>query len=487
MSLKPPTRVHIQRREPAWLQGSLAEIARALRTGKTSAAALFAAADARRTAAERPAAPSGAPGPYLAWEPDHARRAAAAADRAFRAGVDLGPLQGVPVSVKDLFGVRGFKTFAGSPKRLPGHWEVDGTVIKAIRHQLGVMVGKTHMVEFAFGGLGVNTHWGTPANPWDRTVHRVPGGSSSGAGLSLLEGSAVLALGTDTAGSVRVPASMTGTVGLKLTLGRWPTDRIVPLSFSFDTPGLFARSVEDVAIAFSAIESMLTGRPRSSARPAPLSSVRIGVCDKALWDACSPGVAEAVEHALSELEGKGAHRLPLVFPQALEALNVFGQGGLAGAEMYGFLAGHLPSWLDTLDPVVRGRVLAGKDLSAWEYLQRRERLDRLTRSAPDRLRPVHVAALPTVPITPPIVGEIEQPDAYRQANMLALRNTVIANFLGLCAITIPVGLDAAGMPVGLQLMAPGGAEESLLSVALAVERALGPAAQRIGKPPSVKG
>ena len=487
MSLKPPTRVRIQRRDPDLLQGSLAEIARALRTGKTSAATLFASAEARHTQAEK-ATPTGVPGPYLAWEPGHARRAAVAADRAFRAGVDLGPLQGVPISVKDLFGVRGFKTFAGSPKRLPSHWEVDGGVIKAIRHQLGVMVGKTHMVEFAFGGLGVNTHWGTPANPWDRTVHRVPGGSSSGAGLSLLEGSALLALGTDTAGSVRVPASMTGTVGLKLTLGRWPTDRIVPLSFSFDTPGLFARSVEDVALAFSAIDSKVTGGPaRPAARPAPLSSVRIGVCDQALWEDCSPGVAEAVEQALTELEAKGARRTPLVFPQALEALNVFGQGGLAGPEMYGFLASHLPGWLDTLDPVVQGRVLAGRDVNAWQYLQRRERLDRLARSAPERLEPVHVAALPTVPITPPTVGEVKRPDAYRQANMLALRNTVIANFLGLCAITIPVGLDAAGMPVGLQLMAPGGAEESLLSVALAVERALGPAAQRIGRPPTAGG
>src|SRR5580704_18368828 len=142
----------------------------------------------------------------------------------FSAGVTVGPLQGLPVSIKDLFAAAGYPCFAGSSRRLPSDpWERDGPLVAKLRRQLGVIMSKTHMVEFAFGGTGHNSHWGAPYNPWDSRSHRAPGGSSSGAGLSLLEGSALLAFGSDTAGSVRIPASMTGNVGLKVTLGRWST------------------------------------------------------------------------------------------------------------------------------------------------------------------------------------------------------------------------------------------------------------------------
>jgi aspartyl-tRNA(Asn)/glutamyl-tRNA(Gln) amidotransferase subunit A len=161
----------------------------------------------------------------------------------------------VPVSIKDLFAAFGYPCFAGSSRRLPADpWERDGPLVATLRRHLGVIMGKTHMVEFAFGGTGHNSHWGAPYNPWDAAVHRSVGGSSSGAGGSLLEGSAALAFGSDTAGSVRIPAAMTGTVGLKVTLGRWSTEGVVPLSPTFDTPGLLARSVSDVAYGFAALD-----------------------------------------------------------------------------------------------------------------------------------------------------------------------------------------------------------------------------------------
>jgi len=180
---------------------------------------------------------------YSYWGPEQARAVALAADAAFVAGISAGPLQGLPVSIKDLFAAEGYPCFAGSSRRLPADpWERDGPLVAALRRQLGVIMGKTHMVEFAFGGTGQNSHYGAPYNPWDATAHRSVGGSSSGAGVSLLEGSAQLAFGSDTAGSVRIPASMTGNVGLKVTLGRWSTEGVVPLSFTFDTPAAKAAS-----------------------------------------------------------------------------------------------------------------------------------------------------------------------------------------------------------------------------------------------------
>ena len=345
-----------------WIEKPLAEVAKALRVGRVSAAALL---DEARACHARW---DGRLGPYKTWDEDGARARARAADAAFQAGVDLGPLQGIPVSVKDLFALAGLPTYAGSPRRLPPAWERAGPVMVTLCRQMAVVTGKTHMVEFAFGGLGVNGHWGTPRNPWDATVHRVPGGSSSGAGVSLVEGSALLAFGSDTAGSVRIPASMAGNAGLKISHGRWSLDGIVPLSPAFDTPGLLARTVADLAHAFHALDPACRERGQGPlAPPADFAGLRVGRVEGYFWDGCSAGVAEA--------------------------------------------------------------------------------------------------------------------DAYRRANMLALRNTGAANWLDLCALTLPVGRDRAGLPVGLQLMAPKGADERLLTIGLAVEAALGTGRERLGAPP----
>ena len=172
---------------------------------------------------------------YREWTPEPALRQAEQADEAFANAQDGGALQGIPISVKDLYGVDDTQTFAGSPAAMPPPWQSEGEIIKGLRASHAVFSGKTHTVEFALGGLGVNSHWGTPRNPWDADRHRVPGGSSSGAGVSLCEGTALVARGADTAGSVRIPASMTGNVGLKTSYGRWPVSGIFPLSPTLDT------------------------------------------------------------------------------------------------------------------------------------------------------------------------------------------------------------------------------------------------------------
>ena len=233
---------------------ALSEIANALRSGNLSDAELTEHCIGRRNYALHA---------YKSWRPEVAMDMATLADQAFADQRDLGALQGIPISLKDLYAVREMEIYAGSSRLLPDAFQREGPLVEKLRQQRAVFTGKTHTVEFAFDGLGVNSHWGTPRNLWDTAVHRVPGGSSSGAGVSLIEGSAILAFGSDTAGSVRIPASLTGTVGLKTTHGRWPLAGICPLSPTLDTSGLLARTATDMLFAFAAID------PTTSVRKSP--------------------------------------------------------------------------------------------------------------------------------------------------------------------------------------------------------------------------
>jgi len=458
----------------------LIEIARDLCERQVSARSLVEAAIARHERfGERLHA-------YSCWAPEQARAVADAADAAFVAGVSTGPLQGLPVSIKDLFAAAGYPCFAGSSRRLPADpWERDGPLVATLRRQLGVITGKTHMVEFAFGGTGGNSHHGAPYNPWDAAAHRSVGGSSSGAGVSLLEGSAVLAFGSDTAGSVRIPASMTGNAGLKVTIGRWPTEGIVPLSFTFDTPGLLARSVSDLAYGFAALDPAgidpLALVARSAARD--LTGIRVGVGDPFLWRDCDPGITETVQQAIDALVNAGARPRDLILPETEAAYGVFLAGGLSAIELRSFLDRELPEWLDQLDSLIAPAVRNADSLTARDYLVRVRRLGDLARAAAPRLDAVDVIASPTLCLTPPLMSEVADADSHLRVNRRIVRNTAWVNYLGLCAVTMPVGLDRAGMPVGLQLTAPARAEQKLLTIALMAERVLGTAADRLGTPP----
>jgi aspartyl-tRNA(Asn)/glutamyl-tRNA(Gln) amidotransferase subunit A len=462
------------------LSRPLIEIARDLRERRASARELIEAAIARHERfGERLHA-------YSFWAPDQARAVAKAADAAFAAGVSAGPLQGLPVSLKDLFAAAGYPCFAGSSRRLPAEpWERDGPLVARLRRQLGVIMGKTHMVEFAFGGTGRNSHHGAPYNPWDATAHRSVGGSSSGAGVSLLEGSAVLAFGSDTAGSVRIPACMTGNAGLKVTIGRWSTDGVVPLSFTFDTPGLLARNVCDLAYGFAALDPAGIDPHAliAQAGTRDLAGIRIGVGDPFLWHDCDPGIAETVQDAVDTLVRAGAIARDFTLPEAEAAYGVFLEGGLSAVELRSFLDRELPEWLDQLDLVIAPAVRNAESLSAREYLARTARLRDLARAAQPRLDLVDVIASPTLCLRPPLMSDVADADSHLRVNRRIVRNTAWVNYLGLCAITMPVGRDVAGMPVGLQLTAPAHAEEKLLTIALAAERVLSIGADRLGTPP----
>ncbi|HSP59237.1 MAG TPA: amidase, partial [Halomonas sp.] len=395
-----------------------------------------------------------------------------------------GPMMGIPISIKDIYAVAGLPTYAGSSRRLPERWERPGPMISALMRQLPSVMGKTHTVEFAFGGLGTNAHWGAPRNPWDPREHRAPGGSSAGAGVSLVGGTAALALGTDTAGSVRVPASMTGVAGLKTTAGRWSTQQIVPLSTTLDTPGLLARSVDDLAFAFAALDGELTTQRAAMPGIPDLADLTFGVPEAFFWDDCSPGIAEAVQAAIRQLEAAGARVVTLDLPRTDEAFVLFQQGGLAAVELAAFLHTELPEMIATLDPNVAARVRAADDMPAWEYVRRRSVIEALCASAAEHLAGVDALLTPTVAITPPTLESLVPEGAYPKANMHALRNTVVGNFMGLCALTLPVGKDAAGMPVGLQVMAGPWQDARLLAIGQAIESRLGNSLAILGAPPS---
>ena len=407
---------------------------------------------------------------YKTWDADRALQQAEALDGLIATGVDLGPLMGIPISVKDLFAVPGFPIFAGTDTEFSPKWNAPGPLVRRVLSQMGIVMGKTHTVEFAFGGLGVNAHWGTPVNPHSGSDgKRAPGGSSSGAGVSVAEGSALLALGTDTAGSVRVPASFCGVAGLKTTHGRWSTEGIIPLSPSLDTPGLLARTVADLAWGFAAID---TAQFRLTP-PDDIAGLRIGVPDNFFWEDVDPAISEIVTRALSQLERAGAVLVPLNLPGSDQVYEIFRQGGLAAPELKAFLDRNFPERIARLDPVVRMRVEGADQISAPEYLNRRVALEQCGHAALSVFEVCDLVATPTVAIPPPLLEDIREPDAYGRANLLALRNTVIANLFGWSALTLPAGLDPRGLPVGLQLMAPPMAEERLLSAGQAVEMQIG--------------
>ncbi len=460
---------------PSMADLTVADAARALRDGKVTATALAEDAIARQEKFGKTI------GSYMQFLPAEARRAAKAADAAFAAGADLGPLQGIPVSVKDLFAMEGLPIYAGSAKELPEKFRAEGPLVRRLRQQLAVIVGRTHTSEFAYGeyGYGTNSQHHTPRNPWDPVHVRPPGGSSSGAATSLCEGTALVGIGSDTTGSVREPACLTGNVGLKITHGRWSLDGIVPCSPTLDTPGPLARTVGDCGLAFAGLDPSCDGKALGRAMASSdVAGLRIGVAEDHYWDDSTPSVAEGVKRALDELARAGARLIPMKLPEARKAQTVFDDGDPCTVELYAFLSSELPSWIETLRPSLKTKVLAGGKMAAADYYRRWHLARSMTKAFEPRWAEVDVFAMPTISITPPTVEELKKkPDPNES------RNTSMVNLLRLCAVSMPVGLDVAGMPIGLQLAAPTMGEERLLAIAAACERVLGTSRQRLGVPP----
>jgi aspartyl-tRNA(Asn)/glutamyl-tRNA(Gln) amidotransferase subunit A len=449
----------------------LPQVATALRTGETSARELLREA-LRRHDTHQPALDA-----YLLVDREGAAAAAAVADERLARDPSPPPFCGIPISVKDLYGMNDLPVYAGTARRLPESWSRDGWLVALLRAQGAVFVGRTHTVELAFGAVGVNPHWSTPRNPWDDTTHRIPGGSSAGAGVSLIEGSALIALGTDTGGSIRIPASMTGTVGIKTTKGRWPTTGVVPLSTTLDTVGSLSRSALDGSWFFGAVDPAW-GDPEAFLRATdlgPSRPVRIGRPEGAIHRACQPDIANVLETALARLDAAPGWSVTSIDGGLLdEAVRLYLHGGIAAAECRAFLERDLPGWIDILDPLVGERLRGAAALDSVTYRSDLARREALASRAPSLFGRVDVLALPGHLSTPAAVDQVEELDRYLDVNRAALTPTCGVNALGLCALTLPVGLDSAGLPVGLQLVASAGADEMLLAVARRAEAILSP-------------
>ncbi|MDQ8728424.1 amidase [Bradyrhizobium sp. LHD-71] len=395
---------------------------------------------------------------------DAARAAADAADARARSGRPLGPLDGAVVTIKDLFDVAGEVTRAGSAvlAKRGSPAVADAPTIARLREAGAVIVAKTNMTEFAFSGVGANPHFGTPGNPADRK--RIPGGSSSGGAVACADGIGEITIGTDTGGSTRIPAALCGIVGYKPTAKRITREGAYPLSFALDSIGPMARSVAD---CYRADAGLAAERPEPL-QAADLGSIRIGLVQGLVLENMDRIVAPAFERALGKLGN--AKRVDVTLDLSM-MVGVNERGGIAPPEAYAIHRTLLSEAGDGVDPFVRARIMRAAPMSAADYIQNmRDREAGISRMQA-AFNDLDVLALPTTPIVAPTMDEVATPDGFAARNALLLRNTSIANFFDLCAISLPLKLGNS-LPCGLMLFARHGNDRKLFQVAAAVEKAL---------------
>ena len=394
-----------------------------------------------------------------------ARGAADAADARARTGISLGPLDGAIVTIKDLFDVAGEVTRAGSKvlaqEGKPA--EADAPVVRRLRAAGAVIVAKTNMTEFAFSGVGINPHYGTPGNPADRK--RIPGGSTSGGAVAVADGMCEIAIGSDTGGSTRIPGALCGVVGFKPSRQRISTAGAFPLSQSIDSIGPIARSVVDCAKA----DAVMAGDHFKPLDPAALVNLRVGIAQGTPLENLDETVAKRFPQAIDALERAGC-RLSNEKLALLDGMvRVNSRGGVQPAEAFTVHRDRLDRRGDAIDPNVRARLERARSISAADYIAMVNERAALIAEMDARLSDIDVLALPTTPIVAPTIEEMTPPDVFARKNAMLLRNTSIWNFFDCCAISLPLPRDG-GLPVGLMLIARNGHDSRLFRIAAAVER-----------------
>jgi aspartyl-tRNA(Asn)/glutamyl-tRNA(Gln) amidotransferase subunit A len=402
---------------------------------------------------------------FIRVDAEAAIEAAEAMDRLREVKAAPSRFAGIPVSIKDLFDIRGQVTRAGSralDDSPPA--EADAPVVARLRRAGFVVIGRTNMTEFAYSGIGINPHYGTPKGAWQRSVGHVPGGSSSGAAVSVLDGMAHGALGTDTGGSCRIPAAYNGIVGFKPTQRRVPLDGAVPLSFTLDSIGPLARSVACCA----ALDAVLADERFVPLQPRPIKGMRLAVPTTVALDELEEEVARTFERALETLSRQGALIKRIEVPEFLDIAPMSAKGGFAAAESYAWHRYLIVSHGDVYDPRVFGRILRGEAQSAADYIDLLDARRSLIARIEKRLAPYDALILPTTANTPPVIADLADDKAFTKANLLSLRNCTLVNMFDGCAISLPAHREGE-VPVGLMLAATGGADRRIFELAAGME------------------
>jgi len=406
---------------------------------------------------------------------ERARAEAEASRRRLREGRSLGVLDGVPIAWKDLFDMAGLPTTAGSrvlADAAPA--ERDAAVVRALAGAGMVSIGRVNMSEFAFSGLGINPHYGTPRNPAAPAgEHRIPGGSSSGSAAAVAAGLVPVSIGTDTGGSVRIPAAFTGIVGYKASRGRYSMEGVFPLARTLDSLGPLCRTVQDAVW----VDAAMRGRPASEALPrADLAGLSLVIPETVFFDGAEPEVVAAFEAGVERLAKAGARIRREAFPEFAEIFAVMARhGALVTAEAFVLHRERIKGEAAAgMDPRVVKRTLLGEKITLADYLETQAARERLTAAVEARLGPESLLISPTLPHVAPLTQPlVDDEELFFATNGKTLRNTLVGNFLDWCGVSLPCGTGAAGMPAGLLVSGPRGSDARVLAVASVVEGLLG--------------
>ncbi|WP_332608045.1 amidase [Achromobacter sp. ESBL13] len=391
---------------------------------------------------------------------------ARASDTLRAAGFVRSAVEGLPISIKDLFDIEGETTMAGSVAR-EGEPAADANadVVQRLIAAGAVIIGRTNMTEFAYSGLGINPHYGTPLNPYDRATGRIPGGSSSGAAVSVADGMAVAGIGSDTGGSVRIPAALCGLTGFKPSAWRVSMQGVLPLSANLDSIGPIAASVRCCA----ELDAILSGDGGPVPEAMALRGLRLAVPTTLALDAMDKHVADSFAAAVARLKEAGAQVDEIAIPEFAEVGGINSKGGFTAAEAWAWHRDLIARAGKRYDPRVVSRIMRGQDMSAADYIDLLDAREAWVAAVDHRIAGYDALIMPTTPIVAPAVADLVASDeAYYAANGLILRNPTLINFLDGCALSLPCHAPDTA-PVGLMIAGSNGADRRILAVGLAIE------------------
>lgn len=444
---------------------TIAALARDLAEGRASARGLV------EDCLERIADPAGEGSrAFIKVDADGARAAADAMDLLRNTGAALSPYAGIPIGIKDLADIQGQQTRAGSKAlddRPPA--TSDAPTVARLRQAGMVLIGRTNMTEFAYSGLGINPHYGTPTSPWHRAERRVPGGSSSGSAVAVADGMVHGALGTDTGGSCRIPAAFCNITGWKPTARRVPNNKVVPLSTSLDSIGPLARTVECCAI----MDAIMAGETPAPLPTLALDSLRLLVPETIVLSELDAHVARAFEATLARLSEAGARIVGMPLPVLESIAEINRKGGLSAAESHAWHRELISRRGNVYDPRVLSRIMRGAEQNAADYVDLVTKRTAAVAAFDAIAAEFDAVILPTAPIVPPRIDEVAAEDAYTRINLLILRNTMMFNVLDCCAISLPMGRPGDA-PTGLMVVGRGGSDRRTLAISKAIESTLHP-------------